>query len=62
MPEYLTAGDVAKEVGDITAMGVKAASERGDLPVAAITRGGVRLYRIEDVKHFKESRETRRNR
>ena len=55
MPEYLTAGDAAKEA-KITAMGIKAASDRGDLPVAAITRGGIRLYRLHDVAKFIESR------
>jgi DNA-binding transcriptional MerR regulator len=55
MPEFLTAGDAAKETG-LTAMGVKAASDRGALPVAAMTRGGIRLYRPEDVARFKKDR------
>ncbi len=56
MPEYLTTGDAAKATG-ITTMGIKAASDRGDLPVAAITRGGIRLFRPEDVERFKKARE-----
>ena len=56
MPEYLTSGDVAKETG-FTPMGIKAASDRGELPVAAITRGGIRLFKLEDVEKFKRDRE-----
>jgi DNA-binding transcriptional MerR regulator len=62
MPEYLTSGDAAKETG-LTGMGIKAAANRGDLPVAAITRGGIRLFKAEDVQRFKQDREqnARRN-
>jgi DNA-binding transcriptional MerR regulator len=54
--EFMTAGDAAKEVG-ITAMGIKAAADRGALPVAATTSGGIRLFRRIDVENFKKARE-----
>lgn len=60
MPEFLTAGDVAKEI-KLTAMGVKAAADRNELRVAAITRGGIRLFKPEDVEVFKKNRAARRN-
>jgi hypothetical protein len=56
--ELLSSFDAAKIVG-ISGQGIRAAAERGDVPVAFITAGGKRLFRREDVECFARMRQRR---
>ena len=61
MGEFLSTGDVAKQDGNITTMGVLQAVKRGDLVPAAKTRSGMNLFRAEDVARFIKARQARAN-
>lgn len=54
--EYLTVGDAAQLVGDLSADGIRKAVEDGRLRIAATTPGGIRLFAREDVERFKRER------
>ena len=55
VPEYLTPGDAALELG-LSAQGVRVAANDGRLKVAARTKGGTRLFRPAEVYRFKRQR------
>lgn len=56
MRTYLTTGDAAR-VLDVTPAAVRAMADRGDLPVAGETEGGIRLFKRETVVELAEERE-----
>ena len=56
--ELLTVNDAAKEIG-VAPQTVINYERVGKLPAAFRTRGGVRLFKAEDVKRFKVERETK---
>ena len=58
MERYLTANDAAREMG-VTETTVVNMVKRGELPQAAETRSGIRLYRPEDVRRVAAERATR---
>lgn len=55
MERYLTANDVAAELG-VTETTVLNMVKREELPVVAETLSGIRLYRLEDVRHLADER------
>lgn len=57
----MTAGDAAKLL-QVTPATVRNMADRGDLPVAARTEGGIRLFETEEVKELAEKRDERRQR
>ena len=57
--ELLAVSDVSRELGGepkLSADGVRAASDRGELPVAHRTPSGMRLFRRRDVERFRATR------
>ena len=58
--QFLTIADVSRALdGALTADGVRAASDRGELRVACRTPSGIRLFRATDVARFRQAREAR---
>jgi DNA-binding transcriptional MerR regulator len=58
--ELLLIADVSRALdGALSPDGVRAASDRGDLPVAQRTPSGVRLFRRSDVERFRQARKER---
>jgi len=53
--ELLTVNDAAKEIG-VASQTVINYERVGKLPAAFRTRGGVRLFKADDVKKFAEAR------
>jgi DNA-binding transcriptional MerR regulator len=58
---FLTASEAARRL-DMSASGVRLAADRGDLPIAARTPGGVRLFLESDVEIYRQRRATTRTR
>ncbi len=56
MTELLSSFDAAKIVG-ISGQGIRAAAERGAIPVAFVTAGGRRLFKREDIEEFARARQ-----
>lgn len=61
MEKLLSAGEAARRLG-VTPSAVRFMANRGDLPVAATTEGGVRLFRLPDVESLRAWREARKER
>ncbi len=61
MEQLLSAGEAARRLG-VTPSAVRFMAERGDLPVAATTEGGVRLFRLPEVESLRAWREARTER
>jgi hypothetical protein len=58
--QLLMITDVSRALGGtLSPDGVRAASDRGDLPIAQRTPSGVRLFRLKDVERFRRTREAR---
>lgn len=58
--QFLMIADVSRALdGMLSPDGVRAASDRGELPVASRTPSGVRLFRASDVARFRRTREAR---
>ena len=55
MEVFLEPSDAAREVGVVAAT-IKAAADAGKLPVAAVTRRGVRLFTAAAVEKFRQER------
>ncbi len=55
MEKYLSTHDAAVELG-VTDTAVANFVRRGELPVAAATRSGIRLFRLEDVRQLAAKR------
>jgi hypothetical protein len=51
MERYLSANSAGRVLG-VTAQAVHQMAKRGDLPVAAETESGIRLFRRVDVEHL----------
>lgn len=56
--QLLLTGDVAK-ILDLTPEGVRWLARDGQLPFTLITKRGVRLFNLADVKEFQEARRKR---
>ena len=59
MEQLLTAADAARILGVVPAT-VRVMALSGRLPVAAMTEGGIRLFRREDVERLARERGPRR--
>lgn len=59
VPMYLTPGEAARRLG-ITPGGVRAMEARNELPVAARTESGGRLFRPSDVDRLARKRQAQR--
>jgi DNA-binding transcriptional MerR regulator len=58
--QFLMISDVSRVLdGELSPDGVRAASDRGELPIAQRTPSGVRLFRLSDVERFRQDREAR---
>lgn len=58
--DLLLIADVSRVLGGaLSPDGVRAASDRGELPIAYRTPSGVRLFRASDVARFQKAREAR---
>ena len=60
MERLLTVADAARILGVVPARVCQLANE-GQLPPAATTVKGTRLFRLEDVEHLAEVRKAKRN-
>ena len=60
METLLTAADAARILGVVPAR-VRQLANEGQLPPAATTVSGTRLFRLEDVQRLAEVREAKRN-
>jgi DNA-binding transcriptional MerR regulator len=56
---FLTASEAARRL-DMSASGVRLVAERGDLPIAARTPGGMRLFTESDVEVYRQRRTSKR--
>jgi DNA-binding transcriptional MerR regulator len=57
---FLTASEAGRLLDPpLTPAGIRAAANRGALPVAARTRGGQRLFSMSDIERFRAQRQTR---
>jgi excisionase family DNA binding protein len=56
---FLTASEAARRL-DMSASGVRWAAERGELPIAARTPGGMRLFSESDVEGYRQRRAAKR--
>jgi len=61
METLLTAADAAR-ILDVVPARVRQLANEGQLPPAATTVGGTRLFRREDVEQLADVREAKRNR
>ena len=61
MEQLLTAADAARILGVVPAR-VRQLANEGQLPPAATTVGGTRLFRREDVQQLADARAAKRNR
>lgn len=61
MEKYLSAHDASRILG-VTGNAVLLMAKRGELPIAAETESGIRLFRRKDVEQLAERRETKRER
>lgn len=59
MSELLTAGEVARQDGDVTPDGVRHWERTGKLVAVARTRRGTRLFDPRDVERFLAERQRR---
>lgn len=55
MLRYLSAADASKLL-NLTPGGVRLMARRGELPVAAVTEGGIQLFTREDVERVANTR------
>jgi DNA-binding transcriptional MerR regulator len=60
MDKLLTAADAARILGVVPAR-VRQLANEGQLPPAATTVSGTRLFRLEDVEQLADAREAKRN-
>ena len=60
MERLLTVADAARILGVVPAR-VRQLANEGQLPPAATTVKGTRLFRLEDVEHLAEARKAKRN-
>ena len=60
MERLLTVADAARILGVVPAR-VRQLANEGQLPPAATTVKGTRLFRLEDVEHLAEVRKAKRN-
>ena len=56
--KFLGTGDVARRLG-VSAEYVRELERRGKLPVEKL-ESGQRIFRLEDVEHLRQERETKR--
>ena len=61
MEHFLSAADASRVLGVTTAT-IRLMARRGELPVTAMTEGGIRLFRRKDVEELARRRQQQRDR